>query len=250
MSNAVDQHILRPLVTGPSAWIGADADEASGRMDLPPFAHRDRRDRNGDRQSAWSRHRGHRPGRFSSADTWSCSGAAARRGPERPRLRADSRAPCREAAYRRECNCLLGHRHVFRQRTVAERHGSRARTCTRSGPVVAGPQRPHLPDHRAAEFPYRFLRHRRTAVSEDREVGRAVVADQLDVGLQRHGAAASGPGMAAVPADAHRPARRGARGQARPGSRPRSTTITTACCRRSTPRTTYARRSASPRRRD
>jgi hypothetical protein len=24
MSNAVDQHILRPLVTGPSAWIGAD----------------------------------------------------------------------------------------------------------------------------------------------------------------------------------------------------------------------------------
>ena len=52
------------------------------------------------------------------------------------------------------------------------------------------------------------------AVPEDREVRRPVVADQLDDDLQRDGDAPSGPGLAAVPADADRPARRGARGQA------------------------------------
>ena len=33
MSSAVDQHTLRPLVAGPSAWIGADL--ASGRTNGP-----------------------------------------------------------------------------------------------------------------------------------------------------------------------------------------------------------------------
>ena len=30
MSNAVDQHALRPLVAGPSAWIGADLAKRPG----------------------------------------------------------------------------------------------------------------------------------------------------------------------------------------------------------------------------
>jgi hypothetical protein len=80
------------------------------------------------------------------------------------------------------------------------------------GMDVNDPNVPHLPDACAADLSYRFLRHRRAALPQDREVGRPVGAGELDHDLQRDAAPPARPAEAAVPADRHRPPGRGAGG--------------------------------------
>ena len=111
--------------------------------------------------------------------------AAARRGAGRPRLRAAARRACRGPADRGKRDALLGHRRVFRQRTIAERERPSARPCLR-------PRRQQrdrsecaqLRDRRTAELPHRSLRRRRAAVPAACEVGRVVGDRQFDGGAQ------------------------------------------------------------------
>ena len=223
----------RPLVEGPSAWIGR---ELRGREDewiYSALRRRDRRDRERDGGGARARprHRRDPPRRFPAADARRPARRDARRSPQRPRLRADPRPAGRGPADRRQRRRLLGHRHLFRQRPLAEREGASAGPCARSR---ASRHDPNVRIYQTTErqtFPHRLLRHRRAVVPEDREIGRAVVADQLDDDLQRDGDAAP------------RPAWRGCSGRSRPTgaarcrrarsrfSRSRSTTTTRAICR-------------------
>ena len=184
-------------------------------MDLLPLRRRDRRDRERDGSGARAgpRHRRDRTCRLPAADARPPARRDAAGNPRRARLRADPRPAGRGQAGHRQRGGLLGRRHLFRQRPVAEREGAPPGPCARSGPRDIGPERAHLPDDRAPAFPHRFVRYRRAVVPEDREIGRAVVADQLDGDLQRNGKAAPGPRRAAVPAVPDRPARRGAGGQ-------------------------------------
>ena len=69
------------------------------------------------------RHRRYPPRGLSVADTRAGTGSAARRGAGRPRLRAVARHAGRRSADRRERDGLLGRRHLFRQRPLAERQG-------------------------------------------------------------------------------------------------------------------------------
>ena len=75
------------------------------------------------------------------------------------------------------------------------------------------PERPDLSNDRAAAFPYRFLRYSRLAVPEDIEGRRAVVSGVVEFDLQRDGRALSAPGRAFVPTVLGRSARRGSRRQ-------------------------------------
>ena len=92
-------------------------------MDLPPVAAGDCGDRNGSQGGAGARPRYRRYSSrgLSVADTRAGAGSAARRGAGGPRLCVVARHAGRRSADRRERDGLLGRRHLFRQRPLAER---------------------------------------------------------------------------------------------------------------------------------
>ncbi len=242
----------RPLVEGPSAWIGSDMRnreaEWSYRLSSSEIAEieaavRQVRARGLDIAEI-------RREDFPLPTLGTGARPHMRRGARRARLCAAARPAGRGPADRRQRDRLLGHRHLFRQRPIAKCQGASARACLRSGP---GPERDQPPfaqlRHRGTpEFPYRPLRRRRAVVPAAREVGRPVDDRQLDGGAQRHGGAPTRPAGALVPAVPGGPARRGARRARRRSTKHRcSTPMPTRfrCCTRAS---ISAQRSAFPRR--
>ena len=111
----------------------------------------------------------------------------------RARLRAATRRAGRRPADRRECRSVLGHRHLFRQRPLAECEGASARACLRPGRKQRDEsQYSQLCNRGRAELPYRSLRRRGAPVPAAREVGRTVGDRQFDDRAQRHGGAPAG----------------------------------------------------------
>ena len=171
----------RRPIEGPSAWIGADmrAREAEWSYRLSPAEiaeieaalHRCRRAASTSPTSAARTSRCRRLARCLIGCVARCSTGA---------------ASCCCAAFRSKAGRspraprLLGSRHVFRQRAVAERQGASARARLRSGRAAARQSEyPQLRDIGAAELPHRSLRCRGAAVPAAREVGRAVGDRQL-----------------------------------------------------------------------
>ena len=158
---------VRVPIEGPSAWIGADMRGREAEWTLSPVAAGDRRDRGRGAGGAGARSRYRRdpPRGLPAADARAGAGPAARRGAGRPRLCAVARHAGRRSADRRERDGLLGHRHLFRQRPLAERARG---ICSGMSTTSAGlqrdqPQSAQLCDGGTPEFPYRPLRRRRAA---------------------------------------------------------------------------------------
>ena len=247
MSSAVDQHTLRPLVTGRSAWIGADLakrpDEWTYRLSPSETA---------EIEAATAKVLGHDIATIARAEF-----PLPTLGPVLDRLRDE---------------VLNGRGFVLlRGLPVADRpieesataywgigtYFGNARSQNAKGHVLGhvrdlglSSKDPNVRIYQTTErqnFHTNFcdivsLLCLKTAKSG----GLSSLTSSMSV-YNVDGAAASGPGVAAVPADADRPARRGARGQApmvRDADLQRAYRV---CCRRSMRRTTCVRRSVSRR---
>ena len=178
----------RPLIEGPSAWIGAELARHPetwiyqlSPAEIAEIEAAVAKVRGRDLASAQAR-------RFRAADARAGARRLREEVLERPRLCADPRPAGRRQADRGLRRCLLGDRHALRQPALAERDGPSSRPCPRSRRRDDRPQCAHLPDHRAAAFPHRLVRHRRPACASRPRGGRAVVDRQLDGDVQQDGA--------------------------------------------------------------
>ena len=242
---------LPPEQTGPAAWYGPEMSKRTEwlmPLSAAEIAEVEQVDQ-GARRARGRHRRDHRRG-FCAADARAQAPAARReRGAERPRLPAAARPAGRALDDARSGDGVLRPGRPSRQRALAERQGPRAGPREGSRARLERSQRAHLPDARAADLSHRFLRHRRAALPQDREVRRPVGSGELDHDLQRDAPPAARSAEALVRARRHRPARRGA-GRTEALLRDPAVQLAPGPSHaRSTSASTSIRRSASPTRR-